>query len=158
MRSTTEMEIIIDKYADTVKRICFLYVKKYHDVEDIFQEVFIKLMNYDKEFENDEHLKSWIIRVSINKCKDHLKSFFIKKTCSLENLDYDIPKLEKEDSYVLEAVLALPEKYKAPIYLHYFEGYTANEIGGILHKNENTIYTLLSRGRAKLKEVLGDEE
>ncbi|MEG2584478.1 MAG: sigma factor-like helix-turn-helix DNA-binding protein, partial [Oscillospiraceae bacterium] len=95
---------------------------------------------------------------SINKCKDHLKSFFIKKTCSLENLDYDIPKLEKEDSYVLEAVLALPEKYKAPIYLHYFEGYTANEIGGILHKNENTIYTLLSRGRAKLKEVLGDEE
>lgn len=131
-----------------------MHLKNKSAAEDIFQEVFLKFALNDKEFENANHEKAWIIRVTINACKDLIKSFFRSRTISIDEL-ISVADEEKEDlSYVLEAVLKLPVKYRDAIYLHYYEGYSAFEIGEILGKNENTVYSILSRGRSMLKESL----
>jgi len=157
VRSEGEVNRAVEVYADLVKRICFYYLKNRADTEDVFQKVFLKYMLHEEVFQSGDHEKAWMLRVTINACKDHLKSFFRHNTVPLETiteLEAEIPEDHRE---VLEAVLALPVKYKDPIYLHYYEGYTAAEIGKILGKKENTVYSLLSRGRGILKEKLGGE-
>lgn len=113
-------------------------------------------MRANPEFDSKEHEKAWIIRVTINECKDFLKNIF-RRHASLEEIQ-EIPIEEEEDlSYIREAVLKLPDKYKSVIYLFYYEGYTAVEIAGILHKKENTIYTWMNRARQMLKEMVGGD-
>ncbi len=106
-------------------------------------------------FESKEHEKAWFIRVTINACKDLLKSFFHKRTVSLDEAFPINAELTEDHREVLEAVLELPEKYKDVIYLHYYEGYTAVEISKLLNKNVNTVYTLLNRAKGLLRKVLG---
>lgn len=157
MKSEHEIICAVDRYADTVRRICLLHLKNYDDTEDIFQTVFLKYMLYNGTFSCKEHEKAWIIRVTINACKDFLKSFYHKNIVSLENI-YDIGTIaDTEKSEVLEAVASLPKKYKDTVYLHYYEGYTAPEISKLTGKKEGTVYTLLSRARMLLKEKLGGE-
>lgn len=159
MRSEREAELAIEKYSDMVKRICFLHLKNEYDTEDIFQNVFIKYLLYDGEFESPQHEKAWFIRVTLNLCKDFLKSAFRKNTVSIDSLSENTPAEEdSEKREILAAVLSLPEKYKNAVYLHYFEGYTAGEIAGIIGKKENTVYTLLARAREKLKKMLGGDD
>lgn len=135
-----------------------IHLKNIADTEDIFQTVFLKYVLSSVVFENEEHEKAWIMRVTINACKDVLKSFFRSRTVSIDELVEQPAALMEDNSSVLEAVLSLPEKYKDVIYLHYYEGYTAPEIGKILGKNTNTIYTLLTRARQMLREKLGGEQ
>lgn len=157
MRSEEEASRAIERYSDTVRRLCMIHLKNYADTEDIFQAVFLKYVLSSVSFESEEHEKAWIIRVTINACKDLLKSFFRSRTVSLEQvLDQPAP-LAPEHREVLEAVLALPPKYKDVVYLHYYEGYTAPEIGRILGKNVNSVYTLLTRARQLLRETLGGD-
>lgn len=157
MRSEEEARRAIDQYSDLVRRLCMIHLKNDSDTEDIFQTVFLKYVLSSASFESPEHEKAWFIRVTINACKDLLKSFFRKHTVSLDQvLDQPAP-LEDRHREVLEAVLSLPPNYKDVVYLHYYEGYTAPEIGHILGKNVNTIYTLLGRARHLLKETLGGE-
>lgn len=157
MRSEQEANRAIELYADTVKRICMVHLKSYSDTEDIFQRVFLKYVLSSAAFESEEHEKAWFIRVTINACKDLLKSFFRSQTIPIDEI-IELPVQPGEDyKEVLEAVLALPNKYKDVVYLHYYEGYSAGEIGKMLNKNENTIYTLLARARKQLKEKLGGD-
>lgn len=157
MRSEEEARRAIEQYSDLVRRLCMIHLKNNSDTEDIFQTVFLKYVLSSASFESPEHEKAWFIRVTINACKDLLKSFFRKHTVSLDQiLDQPAP-LEDRQREVLEAVLSLPPHYKDVVYLHYYEGYTAPEIGNILGKNVNTIYTLLGRARRLLKETLGGE-
>jgi RNA polymerase sigma factor (sigma-70 family) len=142
----------IDKYADTVRRVCFMYLKNRSDVEDIFQEVFLKLLQCGQRFESEEHERAWIIRVTINKCKDFHKSFFRKNVCSLD--DVDVIFEDKTENEVIRQVLLLPQKYKDVIYLFYFEGYSVPEISKILNSKENTIYSHLHRAKKLLKDML----
>ena len=117
----------------------------------------MKYMLREEPFCDKEHERAWLLRVAINACKDLLKSFFRRSTVPLEmimEMEAEVPEDHRE---VLEAVLSLPDKYKDPIYLHYYEGYSAAEIGKILGKKENTVYSLLSRARGILKEKLGGE-
>ncbi len=157
MREEQEVNGAIDRYADTVRRLCMVHLKNREDTEDIFQNVFLKYALSSVDFQSAEHEKAWIIRVTINACRDLLRSFFRSRTVPMEESS-SLAALEPETRDVLEAVLALPEKYKNVIYLHYYEGYPAAEIGRILGKNTNTVYTLLDRGRKLLKEKLGGEE
>lgn len=151
------MNLAVERYADTVKRLCMVHLKNTADTEDIFQTVFLKYALSSAEFESREHEKAWFIRVTINACKDLLKSFFRSRTVSLEVLAELPAELDEDKRYVLEAVLSLPDKYKEVVYLHYYEDYTAPEIGKILGKNVNTVYTLLNRARQMLREKLGGE-
>lgn len=157
MRSEKEVNRAVEQYADLIQRICFYHLKNRADTEDVFQNVFMKYMLYEGNFRDQEHEKAWLIRVSVNACKDLLKSFFRRSVVSLETV-YEMPAAVSDTHReVLEAVLSLPDKYKDPIYLHYYEGYSAAEIGKILGKKENTVYSLLSRARGILKEKLGGE-
>ena len=156
MMTKWDINVIVEEYADTITRICYSYGKNYDDTQDIMQNVFLKLMRANPEFDSKEHEKAWIIRVTINECKDFLKNIFRRHTSREEA--QEIPIEEKEDlSYIREAVLKLPDKYKSVIYLFYYEGYTAVEIAGILHKKENTVYTWMNRARQMLKDMVGGD-
>ncbi len=157
MRSETEVNRAVEEYADMVQRVCFYHLKNRTDTEDVFQNVFLKYMLSEETFGDSEHEKAWLLRVAINACKDYLKSFFRKNIVSLEALNEMEAEGEEDYREILEAVLSLPGKYKDIIYLHYYEGYTAAEIGKILGKKENTVYSLLSRGRRILREKLGGD-
>ena len=158
MRSEWEANRAIDRYADLVRRVCMIHMKNHVDTEDIFQTVFLKYVTGTTEFESEEHEKAWFIRVTINACKDLLRSFFRSRTVSLDDLLEQPDQVPEDHREVLEAVLALPDKYRDVVYLHYYEGYTAPEIGTILHKNPNTVYTLLTRARDELRKMLGGED
>ena len=154
MRCEEEVNRAIEKYADTVRRICIVHLKNNADTEDIFQTVFLKYVLSSVSFESEEHEKAWFICVTVNACKDLLKSFFRSRTISLDTLKEQAQVPGTEHSKLLDAVLSLPEKYKNVIYLYYYEGYSAAEISRILKKNVNTVYTLLTRARHLLKQEL----
>ena len=154
MRSEQETNRAIKRYADTVRRLCMVHLKNHADTEDIFQTVFLKYVLSSVVFESEEHEKAWFIRVTINACKDLLKSFFRNHTVSLDEVLDQPQALPPDYREVLEAVLSLPPKYKDVVYLHYYEEYTAPQIAQILGKNVNTVYTLLTRSRQLLRETL----
>lgn len=157
MRSDQELNRALERYSDTVRRLCMMRLKNYADTEDIFQTVFLKYVLSSVSFESEEHEKAWFIRVTINACKDLLKSFFRSRSVSLEEIAEQAAELPEDNREVLEAVLSLPQKYREVVYLHYFEEYTAPQIGQILGKNVNTVYTLLTRSREMLREKLGGD-
>lgn len=158
MRSEEETNQAMERYGDTVRRLCMIHLKNEADTQDIFQTVFLKYLLHDKPFESGEHEKAWFIRVTLNACKDLLRSFFRRNTVPLEELTGQADQLTGQGQEVLAAVLALPQKERQVVYLHYYEGYTAPEIAGILRKNVNTVYTNLTRAREQLKTMLGGEE
>ncbi len=157
MQSEAQINHALEEYADMIKRVCFYHLKNQADTEDVFQNVFLKYMLHDEVFSSREHEKAWLLRVAINACRDYLRSFFRHSVVSLEVLNEMEAEERESHGEVLEAVLSLPVKYKDAIYLHYYEGYSAAEVGGIIGKKENTVYSLLSRGREMLKERLGGD-
>lgn len=157
MRSEQEVNRAVEQYADTVRRICLVHLKNYADTEDIFQTVFVKYLLHTAPFASPEHERALIIRVTINACKDLLRSVFRRRTLSLEEVA-EQPAPADEHRAVLQAVQALPAAYRDVVYLHYYEGYTAPEIAGILGKNVNTVYTRLTRARGLLRRTLGGDD
>ena len=157
MRSEQEAKRVVELYADMVRRICLLHLKNHADTEDVLQEVFLKYILHSVAFESEEHEKAWFIRVTINACKDLLKSFFRTRTVPLEEVLEQPELLPPDHREVLEAVISLPAKYRQVVYLHYYEDYTAPQISRILDKNVNTIYTLLTRSKQLLRERLGGD-
>jgi len=138
------------QFTDTVYRIALHNTSNFSDAEDVTQEVFIKLLETNKTFRDSEHIKAWLIRVTINLCRDKMK-----KTSRETLVDNVLPlKTNEEKPDVLEAVKALSENYRNTIYLHYYEGYTAKEIGKILGAKESTVLSWLSRGRDALRKEL----
>ena len=135
-----------------------IHLKNYADTEDIFQTVFLKYVLSSVSFESEEHERAWFIRVTLNACKDLLKSFFRSHTVALDEIMEQSAQLPSDHKEVLEAVFSLPQKYRDVVYLHYFEDYTAPQISRILGKNVNTIYTLLTRSKQMLREKLGGDE
>lgn len=151
MKSEEEAGRAIEQYADMVRRICMIHLKNYEDAEDIFQTVFLKYVLRSEPFDSPEHEKAWIIRGTVNACRDLVKSFFRSRTVSLDQLIEKPQDMPEDHSDILEAVLELPARFRDVVYLHYYEGYSAPEIGRILKKNTNTVYTLLARARQLLK-------
>lgn len=140
------------KYSNSIIRVAFTYVKNIADAEDIAQDTFLAYLNKKPAFESDEHEKAWLIRVTINKCKNLLKTSWLKnRKLLVENLSY----LPEEESDILYSVLELDKKYRIPIHLYYYEGYSINEIAEILNAKPSTVGTWLDRGRKVLKEKLG---
>ena len=134
MRSEQEVNRAIEQYSDMIRRLCMIHLKNYADTEDIFQTVFLKYVLSFVSFESKEHEKAWFIRVTINACKDLLKSFIRGRTISLDERIEQPSEMSVDDRDVLEAVLSLPQKYKDVVYLHYYEDYTALQISRILGK------------------------
>jgi len=154
LRTDGFIKRIVEKYSDTLIRVCFSYMKNMNDAEDLAQEVFIKFMEKKPSFEDNEHEKAWLIRVAINMSKNRLKTAWFRKTVPLDELTYDFT---PKESTVMNAVLELPSKYKGVILLYYFEGYSIAEIAGIFGEKESTIGSQLSRARKLLKSSLGED-
>ncbi|MCM1171090.1 MAG: RNA polymerase sigma factor [Clostridium sp.] len=149
-----EFEFTVNKYADDLFKIAFRYVCNRNDAEDIVQETFLKYLKHYKELQSEEHRKYWLMRVTINKSRDLLKSFWHKNITELE--DKYISK-DVGDSTVLHYVNCLKADDKIVIQLYYLDGYSIKEIAQILKKNESTIGNRLARARNKLKKMMEDD-
>lgn len=148
------VEKAVREYSDNLLKIAYTYTKNRSDAEDIVQDAFLSLMIEEKEFMSQEHMKAWLIRVTINKSKNHIKSAWVSKQTKMpEELEH----LSEEENELLDAVFSLEEKYRIPIHLFYYEGYTITEIAEIMGKTPATIGSWLDRGRKRLKKQLGDE-
>ena len=148
-----QAERLARTYADPILRLSYTYLKNTHDAQDICQTVFVKLLAEPREFESPEHERAYILRMAANACKDLLKSPWRQRSQALDE-GLQVPAPEASDGSVLEAVNQLPPLYRAVIYLYYYEGYQAAEIGEILGLPLGTVHTRLARGRAKLREFL----
>ena len=143
---------IVEQFSDMIFRIAYQNLFHINDAEDVVQDVFLKLLKQkDKCFNDYEHLKSWLIRVTINQCLDYKKSFFRKNTVPLEN--FEIP-YEPEERGIMEELYQLPKDYRNILYLYYYEEYTIKEIAEILGKKQNTVNSKLTRGRRRLKKIM----
>jgi RNA polymerase sigma-70 factor (ECF subfamily) len=149
------IENAVTEYTQMVLNIAFTYTKNSYDAEDIAQEVFLALYRNMWRISSKEYLKAWLIRVTINKSKNYMKTAWIRKRSDMTDIQQGTPKSETGD--LLNAVLSLDEKYKLPIYLMYYEGYSIKEISQILKTKPATIGTRLKRGRDILKNKLGDD-
>ncbi|MFQ9515765.1 MAG: RNA polymerase sigma factor [Eubacterium sp.] len=151
--SWDEIDTIIQRYSSTLYKIAYSYTGSKEDSEDVLQEVFIKYAN-EKNFKNEEHKKAWLIRVTINKSINIVKSAHRRKVVPLGEKEIGIlDELNntQNDSDMKNIVLELPLKYRAVIFLYYYEGYKVEEIAAILNKKTTSVYTLLRRGRDLLK-------
>ncbi|MBP3544570.1 MAG: sigma-70 family RNA polymerase sigma factor [Lachnospiraceae bacterium] len=153
-----ELESYFRKYHSMLFRIAFAEVKSHADAEDIMQEVFIRLLRYQPEFASAEHEKAWMIRATLNLCKDFLKSKWSQVTTGLEQVPESekvymkVPYLEQDE--ILWHVLSLQENYRRALYLFYYEDYAVKEIADILEMPVNTVKTNLKRGREELRKLL----
>ena len=160
MRAQEETLKLYDLYGEMVFRICFIHLKNQQDAYDATQETFLKLLQDDKSFHNDEHAKAWLITVSSNICKNMLKSFWYKNRAgsdALLLLSQEETAVNAEHNEVLEAVLRLPQKYKDLVYLHYYEGYSIEEIAKMMGKKSSTLRSRLSKAKRLLRDYLNDE-
>lgn len=145
------IEYLVDKYADMVYRLAISRTRDRDSSEDIFQEVFLRLSKNMPDFQNEEHEKAWIIKVTINCTKNLLNSKWNRCVDILET-ELSEEKIEMQEIYY--DVLRLPQKYRTVIHLFYYENMSIKEISKILNTKETTIKTWLSRGRKKLKNIL----
>lgn len=146
-----QAEKIIKQYADMIYRIAMHNLKNPADAEDIFQDVCLTLLTKNAPLFDDVHIKNWLVRVTINKCKNFMKSHWQSKT---EALDLSRENSNETQNLIPELVYSLPKKYRNIIYLYYYEEYTVPEIAEILGENKNTVNSRLQRARKKLKEIL----
>ena len=160
MRANEDITSAVERHANTVVRVCALYFGHRPESDDAFQDTFLKYSQSDKVFESEEHRKAWLISVATNTCKDMLRKAESKTVLTDQFEDTASPQwhsgVESDDraDELNEALQQLDEKFRIVLYLKYYEGYTAAEIAGMLNMPENTVYTNLTRGREKLKEVL----
>lgn len=155
MRLTTTETV--EKYKNTLFRLAFNICRCEADADDVVQDCFIKYHTANMEYESAEHLKAWLIRVTINLSKNVVSSFWRRNRENWEEYMADIPFEEPSDGSLFEAVMTLPSKYRIAIHLFYYEDCSINEIAGILKVPVNTVKSQLRRGRKLLKETLKEE-
>ena len=152
-----EFSRIAEKYWDTLFRIALNYYGNPSDAEDTVQDVMLKLYKSDKRFETDEHVRNWLIRVTINSCKTVLRGFWQKKQISIDDLSENSVFDNPEQGELFMAVMSLHEQHRTVLYLYYYEDFTTKEIAEMLGQKEAHIRTRLSRARNKLREVWQNE-
>jgi RNA polymerase sigma-70 factor (ECF subfamily) len=151
------LQELVDKYRNNLYAVAFNVCKNPEDAEDVVQETFIQYYSTSKQFETEQHVRAWLIRVAINKAKNVNSSFWRKNKVSLEEYMESLTFETKESAELFETVMKLPEKYRIAIHLFYYEDYTTNEIADILKISVSNVKVRLSRGRSLLKETLKEE-
>ena len=148
-----DLERVIQHYGRGVQSLAFTYVKNRYDAEDIAQEVFLTYLQKAPDFLDAQKEKSWLMTVTVNRCKSFLRDIRRMETQLPEDLSY----LPKEEMDLMQAMLSLDEKYRLPLHLHYYEGYSIGQIAKLLRAPAATIGSRLARGREKLKQRLGED-
>ena len=147
-------EVIMEKYKNNLYSIAFNICQNAADADDVVQDTLLEYHTTEKQFDSEQHIRAWLIRVAINKAKNISMSFFRRSSVLLEDyidtLIFETP----EAKGLLEEVLKLPEKYRIVIHLFYYEDYSVKEMAEILHTSESNVKVRLSRGRKMLKKSL----
>ncbi len=151
------VEELFEKYQNNIYAAAFNICKNTEDAKDVVQDTFIQYYSLKKDFDDEQHIRAWLIRVAINKAKNMNRTFWRKNKVSLEEymetLTFETPESEE----LFETVMRLPEKYRIVIHLFYYEDYSVHEIADILKISESNVKVRLSRGRALLKAKLQEE-
>lgn len=148
----------VDTYADSVYRVAYSYTYTKVDAEDVLQNVFFKLFQSRQNFNSEEHLKQWLIRVAVNECHNLHRSFWKRNIIHMEEIEKSAQDFLTDDEIDLHnALLQLPSEYRVIIHMYYYEGYKTKEISKILNVKEATVRTRLARGRDRLRELLKEE-
>ncbi len=155
LRTDKEFVSVYNRNIKRVYQICYLYLKNHHDAQDACQSIFIKYIDLNKCFDNEQHEKAWFIVVSKNYCKDELKRFWKRKRAGFEEMESVSTGSFGTNIDLTHTLLNLPSKYKDVIYLYYIEGYSVKEISKLVHRKESTLRNHLSEGRKLLKINLG---
>ena len=148
---------LVEMYKDNIYAAAFNICKSAADAEDVVQDTFLQYYMTKKEFDDEKHIRYWILRVAINKAKNIQSSFRRKNEMSLEDYVETLTFETPESRELFEEVMKLPEKYRVVIHLFYYEDYSVKEIAKILRVTESSVKVRLSRGRAKLKDALKEE-
>jgi len=150
VRAQEMIEGIYRRNFKLVYQICLVMLKNVPDAEDAAQTVFRRVMERGETFRDPEHEKAWLIVTARNECRDQLKHWWRRcreDASALDALTWEQP----EDGLVWEQVSALPEQHRLVLLLHYYQGYTTDEIAGILGENPSTVRSRLVQARKKLK-------
>lgn len=158
MFTREQFTLAAKQHMDMIFRIAFSYLKSREDADDATQNVLLALYRTDKVFQDGEHLKAWLIRVTINECKKVLRSPWRRRNVPLEEYAGAMPFREPRDSELFLAIMALHVKYRTVIVLYYYEGYAIAEIGDLLGIPAGTVGTRLARARKMLRTTLTGEE
>lgn len=152
-----QTEELMEKYKDNLFAVAFNICKSQADADDVVQDAFLQYHTTDKQFESEQHIKAWLIRVTINKSKNKMTTFWRRHSDNLddyiETLAFETPESEN----LLEQVMSLKEKYRIVIHLFYYEDYSVREISEILNVSESNVKVRLTRGRTMLKRLLKEE-
>ena len=144
------------QYAPAVYRLAYARTGSRADAEDVMQEVFLRLVKAGPDFDSEEHAKAWLLRVASNCANDLFRLPWRRRE---EPLDENLSAPERpEEGSVTQAVLSLPARYRIPIHLYYYEGYSVAEIARILGRSEGTVKSRLFRARDLLRNQLREEE
>ena len=148
-RPANDIESVIHSYGNMLFRLCLIMLGNTNDAEDAVQEVVIKYLQKAPKFENTEHEKAWLIKVSTNQCKDILRFRSRNQMADIDQIKECVK--EESDSEIIDALMTLPEKYKIVLILYYVEGYSTKEIAGVIGKTPSAVKMRLKKGRMLLK-------
>lgn len=148
---------LVERYRDNLFAIAFNVCKNTADADDVVQDTFLQYYLTRKKFDNEQHIRAWLIRVAINKAKNINRSFWRQHKRPLEEYIETLVFTAPGDRELFETVMELPEKYRIVIHLYYYEDYSINEIAGVLKLTESNVKVRLLRGRQMLKEALKEE-
>ena len=154
MDHSNRLEELVAKYENTLFRAALAILKDVPEAEDSVQDTFLRYLEKRPEFRDREHEKAWLLKVTANGCKSRLR---MKKRRSVQELLDVYPAKAEDSGELLEAVLALPANQRAAVHLHYYEGYTTDEIARILGQRPGTVRSHLSRARDNLRKALTAE-
>lgn len=148
---------LVARFKGTVFRVAYGYLRNRPDAEDVTQEVLLKLYRSSREFEDLDHVKRWLIRVTVNECTSLYRALRRRP----ENIDDYLDTLvapTPRHAELLHQVLALPTRYRTVLYLYYYEGYATREVAELIGVPESTVRTRLARGRHRLKDALEESD
>lgn len=154
-KDASDAAAFVRRYSGMILRLCFTYSLGRADAQDICQNVFLKLLQSDRSFDSEGETRAFIIRMTVNECKDVLKSGWRRRSVPLDELiEREAPFLAAEDTGVLAAVQRLPVRYREAVYLYYYEGYNAEEIAAMVGAKPAAVRQRLARAREKLRKEL----
>lgn len=167
-RAELDIEALIDAHSGAVKRCAYLCLRDERLAEDMCQEVFLRLWQYPPRAENDAGVRAWLLRVTVNVCRDYLRTAWRRRVQPAEDellsaspapgpTPEGAALTQERDDALYDAVMALPLKYREPIIMHYYFDYTQQETARILDLNGATLRSRLMRARALLRSMLGEE-
>jgi len=152
------LKMLIEKYRNNLYTAAFNVCKNAQDAEDVVQDTFLQYWSQKKEFETEQHIRAWLLRVAINKAKNKNNTFFRRNALPLEDYMETLAFQSEESSELFEAVMKLPEKYRIVVHLFYYEDYSVKEIADILKITPGNVKVRLSRGRMSLRKAWEDDE